>query len=557
MKKKYIKDVFVDFTSKGGGYFYLRMKSLDENMWTSQKVDFHPDVDELYCGIRIHYCNSWLSRIIHKCEYKWQAMGTRNIFRCTVGLSDYEEGFCGHVIHILLNISEYGFKDALMQIEDLTRNIFRDHRDVDSIFKKMKNCFENETHCLSPDGFSALGYIYSRLSKNQDCIKHSKWVTSTMCQSILKGFKAISVKDIPSTMISDFRWIAESLCQVAYSKSQCHFFTVLEYCFPLFSPKYFSDLLGKSVSTNTFKVHDFEHIRSVVRGTYSLVSQEDEDAYCEFLERLLQHLPLEFTLAEEENVSKFKTDVENIIRMKVKQECTSAMKTRNIVQVVELHDVLSRWKRVKGDVARSMEQTVVCICENTHKTHTLDHHKLQTLLRADNLFVDPSCCVKVMEILAVSENKMLHSLFTEMLKHGFLDVCREDVISELTQKWFEKAIQLLCSDGRYSRPIDDLPHVYQYLRSALSADCVFHKRMLVQSLKERAFKFLNSIDVKTLVDKLLEIDFVEESHCQNVFAEHLQKYLLEGKEADMIGIILSKAGSTSWIGYSQSRNYSK
>ncbi|XP_046556920.1 uncharacterized protein LOC124266162 [Haliotis rubra] len=533
------------------------MTSLDENMWTSGKVDFPPNVDEHFCRIIIHHCIPWLPLIIYKRECAWREMGTNNIFRCIEGLSDYEEGFCGHVSHILLNILEYGYKDALMQIEDLTKNIFKDCSDIESIFKLMKNLFEPVIHGMSPDSLSALGYVYSKLSVNQDCIRRSQWVTPTICQLILKGFKEISVKDIPSTMMSAFKRIAESLCQVAFPKSPCHFFTVLEYCFHLFSPEYFSKLLQKSISTNTFKVHDNEHVRSVLRGTYSLVSTDDEPSYCQFFERLLQHLPLEFALAEEENVSFFKTDTQTIIRMKVENECSSLMKTRNIGQMVVLHEVLSKWEKVKGDIARCMEQKVNGMCENTHKTRDFDCHKLQTLLLADNLFVEPSSRVEVMKLLAVSDNKKLHSLFKEMLKHDFLDGCGEDILSELTQKWFEKAIQLHCSDSRYVRPIDDLPHVYEYLGWALSADCVSCNCMLVKCLKERAFMFLKTKNVQSLVDKLLETDFEEDSHCQEVFAEHLQTYLLEGKQAVMIGIILSKAGTSSWIGYSQSRNYSK
>ncbi|XP_046563734.1 uncharacterized protein LOC124272568 isoform X2 [Haliotis rubra] len=359
MKKKHMKNVFAEFTSKvGGDYGWVKMRSLDENMWTSGKVDFHPNVDEYLCGITIHHCNTWLS-VTKKNMYKWRAMGTNSIFRCIEGLCDYEEGFCGHVSHILMNISAYGYKDALMQIEDLTRNIFKDHRDIESIFRLMKKCFEHGIHSMSPDSLSALGYVYSKLSMNQDYIKHSQWATPTICQSILKGFKAISVKDIPSTMMSAFRRIAESLCQVAFPKSPCHFFTVLEYCFHLFSSEYFSKLLQKSISTNTFKVHDIEHVRSVLRGTYSLVSTDDEPSYCQFLERLLQHFPLEFALAEEENVSFLKTDTQTIIHMKVENECSSLMKTRNIVQMVKLHEVLSKWEKVKGDIARCMEQKVI------------------------------------------------------------------------------------------------------------------------------------------------------------------------------------------------------
>ncbi|XP_071105125.1 uncharacterized protein [Haliotis cracherodii] len=559
MKKKDIKVIYADFRLSNKDTITVEMRAVSEKMWTSNVLHFPLDSDPMQARISICYWKSWYSQTVTRFECPWIGIGDAHTHRQTFGQYFTAESYTEHVFHIMHHCVEYGLKDAIMQVDKLTRDYLREKQDhSDTILRLLKVYIEKEGRYLTQHTFSILGYVYGLLVPKWSIQKLSVWVTSSICVQILDDLKTITEHDLPSLTVPVFERIGESLVQTAYPQRRNNvLFILMEYCFPILSMEYFSRLIDKYVPQGNFSVldDDYEYVISVLHSAYCHVNPNNVSSISAYLFKLSNNLPLKYILAEEKHLSQFKTDitVQDIILRKVSKQCRAAEKKKDIGAIQELYDLLSGWAKTEGDIASVLEQSIVCVLESAQTFNPICQEKVKILLLSDGLFLDPVGCEKVLKTLAASHHKKLHALFTEMLQQNFFK--GDDItLTRITLKWFEEAIRLHCGDTRYVREIDDLPHVYHYLGSALSADCVMENKNLVMKLKQAAFRFLNKVDVQSLVDKVLVCDIVPEgSACQAVLNEHLQKYFFEGKVTDMMGVIVSRAGNSSWNPFSSRR----
>ncbi|XP_041378750.1 uncharacterized protein LOC121391060 isoform X2 [Gigantopelta aegis] len=539
LKEMICSDVCVEFKSPNGYSANTTLCHLFEEIWRSGFVLVPADTPclEYRCKFKVLKLGFWRTSTEILQDYSWKEVKITPVIRdffIIKGIDSFEKGLVQHFRHQLAVVNADNLKIIIMEIDDLislSKHYMEHARMLDNrrlLCTLEQYITEKQSH-INRETFILFGYICAQLCsgsrrKKMDDVKTISKQTST---AILKGLQTLPQNALPVGSLKCFENIVSDLCLIVFPNKSSLIVHLLEFCYPVLSSTFVMsnfDNLGQLEFSCDLKMCEW-----ICNKILEQEKAGDKDASI-LLQKFLQHAPISSTIdIVQSMVLHTPTNQQvllDLLRSRIVAQSKKSAKEKNFDALLKLvNDLTSSHEDIVSVVSEILTKTVISMVKGLRKSDSADFPQVLKLMDSQILFTSQESCEEIYGVMVASENKYIHTLYLKLLDSEQMRSAVDQKMYKWVMKWFETAINHHCYENRHNDKCDDLPHVYKHLNLLLSKPSVLKRDKLVTDLKEEAYKFLNYIPLKLLMQNLCFKSWFDSNDLPESFGPHLIRRL--------------------------------